>query len=465
MATIGPASKGYTKIRKLCNAGMDVARLNFSHGEHKDHSERIAEIRRYHESLGYPIAILQDLAGPKIRTGDFYKERVNVSKGATFTFTTKKCVGDERQVYVSYKNLPRDVSKGTIILVDDGKKQFEVVKTTAIKVECKVINGGELKGRRGVNVPGAYLKINSITSKDRKDIVFGVKEGVDFVALSFVRNASDIKKLRAILDKEGSHARIIAKIETSEAVENIAEIIDETDGVMVARGDLALEVEASRVPLIQKDIIRRCNIKGKPVITATQMLESMIHTPIATRAEVNDVANAILDGTDGVMLSEETALGKYPVESVETMFNIAKTIESECNKGKYVLAHVQDGSVKDTVESVSSSAFQIAQTIGAKAIVALTESGLTGRMVSRFKPPQPILVVSPHVETVRQMSLSFGCYPISLKLSGDFEKRRNSIRKKVLQLKIAEKGDKIVLTAGIPSGKVGSTNTIFVLDI
>ena len=462
VATIGPATEDKKTLEKLLKAGMNVMRLNFSHGDFVEHGNRIKNLRAVSKKLGKPVGIIQDLAGPKIRTGDFYKERIILKKGSEFVLTTKKIVGDETRAYVNYKNLHKDVKPGSLILLDDGKKKLKVLRVVDGEIFCRVVVGGELKGRRGVNIPGANLKISAITAKDKKDLLFGIENMLDYVALSFVRGADDIKKLRSLLDKSGGKdIDIIAKIETLEAITRIDEIIKIADGIMVARGDLAIEVPAQEVPLLQKMIIKKCHIAGKPVIVATQMLESMIHSPVPTRAEVSDVANAILDGTDAVMLSEETALGKYPLEAVETMSSVAREVQYESRCGRV------DNRIKmrTTVDAVTSSVVTLANEVDAKAIIALTESGFTARMISRFKPRQPIIAMSPKKKVQFKLSLLFACYPVEIKSLTSISETSKEVRDFVLKQKIAKKNDKVVISAGIPFGEPGATNMAFVLRI
>jgi len=459
VATIGPATEDEKTMTALAKAGMNVMRLNFSHGDFAEHGGRIKTLQRVSQKTGKPMAILQDLAGPKIRIGDFYKERVQLKKGKIFTLTTKKIIGDETKAYVNYRSLPREVKRGQVILLDDGKKRLEVISATQDKIKCKIIVGGETKGRRGVNVPGANLKISSITAKDKKDLAFGIKNKVDFVALSFVRNPKDIDSLRKLLKEGKSDAGIIAKIETGEAVDNIDEIIERADGIMVARGDLAIEVPAQKVPLLQKMIIEKCNHAGKPVITATQMLESMISSPVPTRAEVSDIANSILDGTDAVMLSEETTLGGYPVEAVNVMREIAEHIEDIRDKK---MVKQDDGKTQGVVDAITGSVVYVADKIGARAIIALTESGSTARMVSRHKPGQPIIVMSPNARTRAKLALSFGCYPVAIKGFKYVAEVTDEVGKFVVKNRLAKKGDKVVIAAGVPFGKTGGTNTLLV---
>ncbi|MFA5997455.1 MAG: pyruvate kinase [Candidatus Paceibacterota bacterium] len=471
VATIGPASESQPMLENLVNAGMNVCRLNFSHGSHEEHEVRVKNIHAVSEKMGMPIAILQDLSGPKIRIGDFYQERVMLKKGSLFTLTTKACVGDETKAYVNYAALPKEIKKGDSILLDDGKKSLLVLSTNGVdEIRCRVAVGGETKGRRGVNLPGVSLKISCLTAKDKKDLLFGVKHKVDFFALSFVRRATDIVELRRILAKHNSNAMIIAKIETEEAIENIDEIIKETDGIMVARGDLAVEVPAEQVPLLQKMIISKCKALGKPVIVATQMMESMIKTPVPTRAEVSDVANSILDGADAVMLSEESALGEYPVEAVTMMARVAGSVEANYPHhsalyGDMFSIEGEEDEYREIVDAVTFAAVGTASTVGARIIVALTESGHTARMVSRYRPEQTIVVMSSKAHVIEQVALSFGCYPVQVEKITNLDEAIKEVRAFVLKNKLAKKGDKVVIVAGVPFGHIGGTNMTLVEKI
>lgn len=471
VATIGPASESQEMLERLIHAGMDVCRLNFSHGTHEGARAQVENIRAVAEKLGTSTAILQDLSGPKIRIGDFYQERVILKKGSLFTLTTSPCVGDETKAFVNYKTLPKEVKKGDTILLDDGKKNLEVLSVSGDEIKCRVIVGGETKGRRGVNLPGISLNISCLTAKDKKDLTFGIEQNVDFVALSFVRRAKDIEELRKILAKAKSTAKIIAKIETEEAIHNIDAIIATTDGIMVARGDLAVEVRAEEVPLLQKMIVEKCNLSGKPVIVATQMMESMINSPVPTRAEVSDVANSILDGADAVMLSEESALGKYPVEAVTMMSKVARMIETNypnrpiptpVSSTGEVKKHALQHTYKEIIDAITLSVVKTASAVGAKAIIALTESGLTARMVARFHPQQPIVVMSPHDPVLKQVSLSYGCYPIHAEKLLTIDEVMKKVRATALSLKVAKKGDKVVIVAGMPFGYMGGTNMVLI---
>jgi pyruvate kinase len=461
VATLGPASAQEDVLPKMIEAGLNVARLNFSHGNFEEHQRSFDMVRKFSKKLGKPMAILQDLSGPKIRIGEFYQERVMLTAGETFVLTTdQKCIGDEHRASISYVDLPKEIKAGEPILLDDGKKRLEVTKVKGNEIICKIIVGGETKGRRGVNLPGTDLKISCLTSKDRKDLLFGVKNDVEFMALSFVRQASDIEELRAILKKKKSKAQIIAKIETPQAIENLDAIVRAADGLMVARGDLAVEVPMERVPILQKDMIKRARQLGKPVIVATQMLESMIHSPVPTRAEVNDIANAILDGADAVMLSEESTLGEFPVESVATMNRIALYTEAH-----YPHKHImndQKSLAGEVVDSVTNAVVNTAHEIDAKVIVALTESSFTPRMVSRHRPAQHTVVLTPNDRVARKMSLSFGCYAYNVKSFQYVGQVVEQARKILVEQGFAKKGDYFVIAAGVPFGHEGGTNLMMV---
>lgn len=460
VATIGPATENKKTIEKMIEAGTNVFRLNFSHGNYEEHLNRIKLVRAAAKKFEKPTAILQDLCGPKIRIGDFYKESVVLKNNKRFILTTKKCVGDEQRVFINYKNLPKEIGKGAKIMLNDGKNELVVEKISGDEIFCRVLVGGEIKGRRGANFPGTSLKINSLTAKDKEDIKFGVKHKVDFMAISFVRTAADVLELKEILKKNNVRVRVIAKIETQEAIENIDEIVAAADGILVARGDLAVEGPLEHVPTLQKMIIKKSNAAGKPVITATQMLESMIKNPLPTRAEVNDVANAIIDGTDAVMLSEETTLGAYPVKAVEVMSRIARHTEEKLDYEEILKHnHLLPKSISD---SISFAIVNAAHNIGAKGIVALTETGFTARVISRYRPKQSVLALTPNVKTFNQLAVSFGCYPRLVKKFNNVSEVIEMAKKMSIKHKIVKKGDKIVIAAGIPFGKSGATNLLIV---
>lgn len=464
VATIGPATTSKEMLSKLLQAGLNVIRLNFSHGDFKEHQVKVDNFRKAMKETGKTGAILQDLSGPKIRLGDFYQEKVELKKGNFITITTDKIVGDEKRVSINYSLFPKEVKKGDSIMVDDGKKRFEVVEVNGKEVLCKIIVGGTTKGRRGVNLPDSEISIKSLTEKDIKDIDFGIKNKVDFFAFSFVRKPEDVIELREILNKRKSKAKIIAKIETPQAIKNLDAILELCDGLMVARGDLAIEVPAEKVPFLQKMMIKKCNDAGKIVITATQMLESMIKSPVPTRAEVSDVANAILDGTDAIMLSEETTLGEYPFEAVSLMTKVAREVENG-------LIEIRDipntGDLnREITDSITESLVCITRNIGAKAIIALTETGYTARMISRHKPNTPIIAITPNEVTAHQVCISFGCYPLIVPNFKNYEDVSKFVKSYCLKNNIANKGDKVVVSGGMPfSKKSGSTNMVMVATI
>jgi pyruvate kinase len=468
VATIGPATQSEEMLSKLLQNGFNIMRLNFSHGDFAEHQGKVDNLKKAIKKTGIQAAILQDLSGPKFRIGDFYQERVTLKEGDFITLTTEKITGDEKRVSVNYPSLPQELKKGNVIMVDDGKKKFEVIEIKGNEIKCRILIGGETKGRRSINLPGAYLKISSLTDKDKKDLEFGIKNKVDFVAFSFVRRPEDVVELRELLNNTKSEAKIIAKIETQEAVENFDKILELSDGIMVARGDLAVEIGAENVPPVQKMMIKKCNEAGKPVITATQMLESMIKSPIPTRAEVSDIANAIFDGTDAVMLSEETTLGQFPLESVQVMTRVALKVENDPIYTERVLEmqlrkHASMGS--RTADAITNEVVDVANAVGAKAIIALTNSGFTARMISRYKPLQPIIAVTPLEKTVRQLLLSFGCEPVQIEKIQMLNDAVKSAKAHCLKNKLAVKGDKIVIAAGAPFGKKIDTNMLLVETI
>ena len=465
VATIGPATSSQEQLEKLLKAGLNVMRLNFSHGDFAEHQDKVDNGKKASEATGMPLAYLQDLGGPKIRIGEFATEsgRVTIKKGQTFTLTTKLIKGDETIAYINYKKLPQEIKVGHTVMLDDGKKRLTVTKIKGEEIVCRVEVGGELKGRRGVNLPNTDISMSSLTPKDKKDLEFGLKNDVDFVALSFVRRPKDVLDLRKILDGAKSKAHIISKIETPQAVANIDEIIKISDGIMVARGDLAVEVPAEEVPLIQKMIIRKCNEAGKPVITATQMLESMINSPVPTRAEVSDVANAILDGTDAIMLSEETTLGQYPVEAVELMTRVAEHTEQDLIKEIFYKDGVKE---KLTIaESVTLSAVKNSMRLDVKYLISLTYSGFNARFMSRHKPSTPIIVLTPRKKTFQQLLLSWGCYPVMIEEHKSIKETGELVRTMFLKEKAAKKGDKVLICTSVPFGEIHEPNLMFVETI
>ncbi len=459
VCTIGPVTENIEPMSQLVEAGMNVMRLNFSHGDFAEHQKRIENLREIMKKTGKTVAILQDLCGPKIRIGTFKDKMITLHEGKTFTLTTDEIEGDETRVHINYPQLPKEVKVGGMIMLQDGTKRLQVTEVKGNDIICKVMIGGSLSGKKGVNVPGADLSLSALTEKDRADVEFGIKNNVDFVALSFVRRASDVQDLRAILDKAGCKAQIISKIETPEALQNIDEIIKLSDAIMIARGDLAVEIPAEEVPLVQKLLISKCNAVGKPVITATQMLESMIKNSVPTRAEVSDIANAIIDGTDAIMLSEETTLGSYPVEAVKIMTKVAIRVESEVYTRDTIAEYDESHGVTDVV---SQSAVRAAHNVGATLIVALTRSGRSARMIARYRPAERILALSDNAQDMAKLMLTFGCYPMVAPTFKTVEEIMEVVREAILKTDEAQKGDKVVIVGGMPLGTAADTNMILV---
>jgi pyruvate kinase len=460
VCTIGPTSASPGILKKLMDRGMDVARLNFSHGSQEEHGSAIETIRRISQEQGKEVAILQDLAGPKIRVGTIRGGSVVLKPRADFTLTTRDVPGDEKEVSISFLGLPAMVKTRDRILLSDGALELKVLSRDACNMYCKVVVGGALGAHKGINLPATTLSIPALTEKDKEDMQFGIQQGVDFMALSFVRSASDIEEARRILRREKSDIPLIAKIEKHEALSHLDEIIGASDGLMVARGDLGVEIPLENVPVLQKAIIQKANRAGKPVITATQMLGSMVENPRPTRAEVTDVANALLDGTDAVMLSEETAMGRFPVEAVSMMARIALRTER---------AYTQEGEKDrregksrggEISEAISHATRSVAIDISAKAIITCTTSGSTAREVSKYRPSVPIVAISPHLNTVRRLSLSWGVIPLLSSAYFDTDDMMDKAVQRTLKSGIVRKGDPVVITAGIRVGLPGSTNLL-----
>ncbi|MBO8163698.1 MAG: pyruvate kinase [Brevibacillus sp.] len=459
VCTIGPASESVETLKRLLTAGMNVARLNFSHGSHEEHAARIRNIRQAGRELGVQVAILLDTKGPEIRTGVLAAEQVELVEGNTITLTTEEVPGTAERVSITYKDLYRDVEVGSTILIDDGLIGLRVEKIEGSEIICRIKNGGILKSKKGVNVPGVKINLPGITEKDSEDILFGIREGVDFIAASFVRKAADILEIREILEQHQAKIDIIAKIENQEGVDNVDEILTVADGLMVARGDLGVEIPAEEVPLLQKKLIQKCNELGKPVITATQMLDSMQRNPRPTRAEASDVANAILDGTDAIMLSGETAAGKYPVESVETMNRIALRAEQALNYREILYTQSSRRQVTIT-DAISQAVANAALDLEAAAIVTATESGHTARMVSKYRPKAPIVAVTPHEGVMRRLSLVNGVYPVLGKTASTTDEMLEISVREAVQAGYVRHGDLVVITAGVPVRESGTTNLL-----
>ncbi len=461
VCTIGPASESPDMLENLMLAGMNVCRLNMSHGNHQEHQERINNITKIREKLDLPVAIMLDTKGPEIRLGDFESGQIDLSFGDKFTLTTRDILGNQDIVSVSYSGLAEDVVPGDRILIDDGLVELwveEVVDGTDIITQAR--NFGQLKDKKGVNVPSVLINLPSMTQRDVDDIIFGIENSIDFVAPSFIRKAEDVLEIRKVLEENGgSEIGIISKIENQEGIENLEEIIEASDGIMVARGDLGVEIATELMPMVQKDIIRRCNLRAKPVITATQMLESMTLNPRPTRAEVTDIANAILDGTDAVMLSGETAVGKYPLESVETMVKIA--INTENSQDFIEKMEKREGwPESSTTNSISRSSCKIAQQLGARAILTATASGGTARQVSKFRPDISIVAATFTPKVMRRLSLVWGVHPVLSQRTEDTDQVIEASIVAAMDQGWIDQGDLIVITAGIPVAVKGSTNLI-----
>jgi pyruvate kinase len=461
ICTLGPASQSIEQLVELINAGMDVARLNFSHGTHENHLISIQNVREASKLTGEHISILQDLCGPKIRTGKLQNKSIELKAGATFTFTIDEIVGDEHRVATTYRELPDDMKAGDTILLDDGKMALRVVSKTVRDVECTVINGGILKENKGMNLPGVKLSTPSLTEKDIEDLQFGILHDVDYVALSFVRSAEDIRHLRSLIQQQTKvRIPIVAKIEMKEAIDVIDSIVAETDAVMVARGDLGVEMMPEDVPILQKMIVRKCNEAGVPVIIATQMLESMIENPRPTRAEASDVANAVLDGADAVMLSAETSVGKYPVETVQTMDRIICRAEIRLRDHlsiKQIPTEIQE----NVFDAIARAACVLARQVNATAIVPITHSGATAVKISKYRPESRIIAVTSDQRILRSLNLVWSVRGIVIK---DFIHDNDTAFRKIIErLKqegYVERGNFVVFTAGLPLMAMGTTDTV-----
>ena len=455
ICTIGPASESREKIKELLMAGMNVARLNFSHGTHEEHGVRMSALKEEAAKVGKHLGILLDTKGPEIRTGMVPESGITLINNAEYILDTQTALGTSERVGITYQELWRDVAPGTHILIDDGQLDLEVVSVKPEEIKTKVKNGGILKSQKGVNVPGVSIRLPGVTEKDIEDIRFGVAQGIDFIAASFTRKASDILAVRQIVEEMGATVQIIAKIESQEGIKNLDSILEVVDGLMVARGDLGVEVPVEEVPVYQKEMIRKCNLLGKPVIVATQMLDSMIRQPRPTRAEASDVANAILDGTDAIMLSGETAAGQFPVEAVRMMDKIAKRTEAtllETKTTRHPLHHV--------AESISYACYTIADDLNATAILTPTQSGITARMISKYRPKALIVAATPFSEVARRLTLQWGIEPLVVQESPGTDQLLSVAVTSALDKNYIQTGDIVVITAGVPVGQVGSTNMI-----
>ena len=466
VATIGPACDDLETLREIFLRGVDVARLNFSHGNHEEHRKRIEKIKKLREELKIPIAIMLDTKGPEIRLLDFKdNKKVNLKAEETFILTTREVLADDKIASVSYKNLPRDIKVGAKILIDDGLVGLKVQKISGEDIYTVVENGGEISSHKGVNVPDTNLSLEALTESDIEDLKFGVEMGVDFIAASFVRTKEDIYNIRKVLEEAGDFSTlIISKIESKSAMDNIDEIIDASDGIMVARGDLGVEIETEEVPIAQKQIIKKCNLKGKAVITATQMLDSMMRNPRPTRAEANDVSNAVLDGTSAVMLSGETAGGSFPVQAVETMRKIVEVTEKSMDFSQILQRKIEEIS-NTTTNAIGKSTCQMARDLGVKLILTATTSGNTSRAISKFRPECLILAATPDTKVRRQLNLEWGVKSILLDNYEDIDLMISEAIEEAKKENYLSSGDKVIVTAGVPVGLSGSTNLIKIENI
>ena len=464
VCTIGPASRDAGTLGRLVDAGMNVCRLNFSHGTHAEHAATIETIRAVAESKGAPIAILQDLAGPKIRTGPMGAGEVELTAGAAFTLTARDVPGDVAEVGLTYPGLPAIMQAGDTLLLADGDMALEVESADATDIRCRVVTGGRLGSNKGINLPDRTIDAPILSPKDEADLDFGIEQGVDYVALSFVRSAEDVRRVKARIDAAAGAAPLIAKIEKFEALDDIDAIVAAADGIMVARGDLGVEIPLERVPREQKRIIAKANAAAKPVITATQMLKSMVENPRPTRAEVTDVANAILDGTDAIMLSEETAMGAHPVEAVRVMSRVAAETEAQFDYDGWT-QRLRGIATLDFAGAVAHNAVEMANDIAAAAILTCTSTGSTTRAVARFRPRQILLAITPNPWTARRLALVFGALPIITgEINSAEELEREAIGRALAAGHIAA-GQPVVITAGLPFGVAGSTNMIKIVVV
>lgn len=459
VCTVGPASDPVEILTEMIAAGMNVARLNFSHGTHEEHARRVEAVRRAAGELGTIVGIMLDTKGPEIRTGLLQTDKITLDTGNRIILTTEEIRGNAERLSISYKGLVSDVSPGSRILLADGLVELEVISVDGTETTCKVVNGGEIGSRKNVNLPGVVVNLPAVTDKDVEDIKFAVTKGFDFIAASFVRTASDVIAVRRVLEENDSDMQIIAKIENHQGVENIDEILRVADGIMVARGDMGVEIPTEEVPLVQKMIIQKCNRVGKPVITATQMLESMVHNPRPTRAEATDVANAIFDGTDAIMLSGETAAGKFPVEAVKMMDRIAVRTERALGFEE-LLGRKEISPARTVTDAISHATCTTALDLGAKAIITSTKSGHTARMVSKYRPKARIIAVTPRMDVVRKMSLVWGVNPLLVSETSGTDEMIASAIQTALAARLIGCGDLVVITAGIPVGVPGTTNLL-----
>ncbi|MEE9219678.1 MAG: pyruvate kinase [Acidobacteriota bacterium] len=457
VATIGPASRSADVLRALIEAGTDVVRLNFAHGNAVEHARMIRRARRLARSLGRPLAILQDLQGPKIRIGRLRGGRAEIRRGSRLILTSRRVLGHARLLPTNYRRLPQEVRSGDRVLLDDGRIELRVISASGTEIRCRAVEGGTVLEHKGINLPGVRLSAPALTDKDRADALLGTRLGVDYVALSFVRRAQDLHSLRRLLEGEGLDTPIIAKIEKPEAVQNLDEILQASDGVMVARGDLGVEMSPEEVPIVQKHVVARGRAAGKPVITATQMLDSMRVNPRPTRAESSDVANATFDGADALMLSGETADGRYPVESVAMMQRIIQRVESAA-----ILAAAEEPFEEgvEVAETLADAACRVAKASRARGIVALTVTGSTARLISSFRPPVPVIALSPEESTVRRLALFWGVRPLLSRRRHSIEHLLEDMERRLIRENLASLGDSVVIISGLPFTPGAPTNLL-----
>ncbi len=462
VCTLGPASAEADVMRQMLLAGMNVARVNFSHGTHEGHGKTIDQFRAVRDSLRKAAAVMLDTKGPEIRTGDFREGKVVLETGQLFTLTTRELDGDSTICSITYKMLPSELKKGDTVLIDDGKIRMTVNEINGTDIICTVHNGGAVSNHKGINVPNVRLNMEYLSPVDKSDILYGIEKDVDYIAASFIRKAQDVRDLRAFLDSNGGEKiKIISKIENMEGIENFEEILELSDGIMVARGDMGVEVDFERLPGIQKRVIKRCQQGGKICITATQMLESMISSPVPTRAEITDVANAVFDGTSAVMLSGESAMGAYPVEAVKAMAKIARQAEQDDPRfvpGNDNIWHEMDSS--DTTNAVGHAACTLAKDIRAAALLAITSSGYTARRMSKFRPATKILAATPYQKTFHQLAMVWGVHPLMVEHQSNVDVLIYCCLEEAKKQELLSAGDKVVISAGVPLDVPGNTNMI-----
>lgn len=470
ICTLGPATDEGDVLKNMVVAGMNVARFNFSHGSHEEHKARMDQVKAVRKELGKPVGIMLDTKGPEIRTKTYKDGKIEIVEGQKFTLTTRDIEGDNTIVSITYEGLPSDVKKGTLILIDDGLIAFEVEQVEGTEIICRALNGGQLSNRKSINVPGIKLNMPYISEKDRSDVIFGCSQGIDFIAASFCRSAQDMRDLKAILKEQGCEdVEIIAKIENMEGVNNIDEILDEVNGIMVARGDLGVEVPFEELPAIQKNLIKKCISRGRRVVTATQMLESMAKNPRPTRAEVSDVANAVYDGTSAIMLSGETSVGKYPVETVATMSSIAESAESNIHYDRRRITRPEFMDMQlggdTTTNAISHAVCTTAADLDAKCIVAFTESGSTARAVSCRRPGKIIVGATPNEKTYNRLTMSWGIIPCMVKRPESGSALYVQALRAAVENADVKADDTIIITAGMPVGHVNYTNTMRAIKV